>query len=71
MKFNFLDFVKKRNDKSFRDCHLPILHFIIDDDSKKSLKIVVTEFYKLFLKKFKEYTFKNFKKGGFHRATIY
>ena len=69
MKFNFLDFVKKRNDKNFRDCHLQILHLIVDDDSKKSVKIVVTEFYKLFSKKCKEYTFKNLKKGGCHRAT--
>ena len=50
---------------------MQILYFIIDGDSKKSLEIAVTEFYKLILKKCKEYLFKNFKNGGCHRATIY
>ena len=70
-KIQFSQFCKKTNDKNLRNCHLQILHFIIDGDSKKSLKIAVTEFYKLISKKCKEYTFKNFKNGGCHRATIY
>ena len=41
----------------------------MDGDSKKSLKIAITEFYKLNSSKGKEYTFKNFKNGGVHKAT--
>ena len=45
--------------------------FIMDGDGKKPLKIVIAEFYKLHKAKGKEYTFKQFKKFGFHKATIY
>ena len=38
---------------------------------KKPLKIVITDFYKLHKAKGKEYTFKQFKKFGVHKATIY
>ena len=38
---------------------------------KKTLKTVITNFYKIHMKKGKEYTFKNFKKFGIHKATIY
>ena len=41
----------------------------MDGDSKKPLKIVITDFYKLH--KAKGYTFKQFKKFGVHKATIY
>ena len=43
----------------------------MDGDSKKPLKIVITDFYKLHKAKGKEYTFKQFKKFGVHKATIY
>ena len=43
----------------------------MDGDSKKSLKIAITEFYKLNSSKGKEYTFKNFKNGGVQKSTIY
>ena len=43
----------------------------MDGDGKKPLKTVITYFYKLHLNKGKEYTFKNFKKFGIHKATIY
>ena len=43
----------------------------MDDDSKKSLKTAIIEFYKLNSSKRKEYTFKNFKNGRVHKATIY
>ena len=36
----------------------------MDGDSKKPLKIVITDFYKLHKAKGKEYTFKQFKKFG-------
>ena len=42
----------------------------MDGDSKKSLKTAIIEFYKLNSSKGKEYTFKNFKNGGVHKATI-
>ena len=45
--------------------------FIMDGDGKKSLKTVIIIFYKLHMNKGKEYTFKNFKKFGIHKATIY
>ena len=57
--------------KKWQNPNKKVEHFIIDDDSKKSLKIAVTEFYQFISKKCKEYTFKNFKNGGCHRATIY
>ena len=40
--------------------------FTIDGDSKKSLKTAIIEFYKLNSRKGKEFTYKNFKKGGVH-----
>ncbi len=43
----------------------------MDGDGKKSLKTVITNFYKLHMNKGKEYTFKNFKKFDVHKATIY
>ena len=43
----------------------------MDGDGKKPLKIVISDFYKLHMNKGKEYTFKNFKKFGIHKATIY
>ena len=43
----------------------------MDGDSKKSLKTAIIEFYKLNSRKGKEFTYKNFKKGGVHKATIY
>ena len=43
----------------------------MDGDNKKSLKTAIIEFYKLNSSKGKEYTFKNFKNGGVHKATIY
>ena len=39
--------------------------------TKKPLKTVITNFYKLHMNKGKEYTFKNFKKFGIHKPTIY
>ena len=43
----------------------------MDGNGKKPLKIVIAEFYKLHKAKGKEYTFKQFKKFGIHKATIY
>ena len=43
----------------------------MDGDGKKPLETVLTNFYKLHMNKGKEYTFKNFKKFGIHKATIY
>ena len=43
----------------------------MDGDNKKSLKTTIIEFYKLNSSKAKEYTFKNFKTRGVHKATIY
>ena len=43
----------------------------MDGDRKKSLKTAIIEFYKLNSRKGKEFTYKNFKKGGVHKATIY
>ena len=43
----------------------------MDGDGKKPLKTVITNFYKLHMNKGKEYTFKQFKKFGIHKATIY
>ena len=43
----------------------------MDCDGKKPLKTVITNFYKLHMNKGKEYTFKNFKKFGVHKATFY
>ena len=40
----------------------------MDGDSKKSLKTAIIEFYKLNSRKGKEFTYKNFKKGGVHKA---
>ena len=42
----------------------------MDGDTKKPLKIVISDFYKLHMNKGKEYTFKKFKKFGIHKATI-
>ena len=44
--------------------------FIMDGNGKKPLKIVIAEFYKLHKAKGKEYTFKQFKKFGVHKATF-
>ena len=41
----------------------------MDGDTKKPLKSVISDFYKLHMNKGKEYTFK--KKFGIHKATIY
>ena len=43
----------------------------MNGDNKKSLKTAVFEFFKLNSDKGKEYTFKHFKNGGVHKATIY
>ena len=43
---------------------------IMDTDSKISLKIAVIESYKHNLKKSNEYTHKNFKNWGVHKARI-
>ena len=43
----------------------------MDGDGKKTLKTVITKFYKLHMNKGKEYSFKNFRKFGVHKATIY
>ena len=43
----------------------------MDGDTKKPLKNVIPDFYKLHMNKGKEYTFKKFKKFGIHKATIY
>ena len=43
----------------------------MDGDTKKSLKTVIIEFYRLNSSKGKPYTLKHFKKGGANRATIY
>ena len=43
----------------------------MDCNGKKPLKTVITNFYKLYMNKGKEYTFKNFKKFCVHKATIY
>ena len=43
----------------------------MEGDRKKSLKTAIIEFYKLNSNKGKEYTFKHFKNGGVHKATIY
>ena len=40
----------------------------MDGDSKKSLKIAVTEFFKLNSEKGKEYTFKNLKNWRFSQC---
>ena len=41
----------------------------MDGDQKKSLKIAISEFYKLNIDKGKEYTIKNFKNGGIPKPT--
>ena len=38
--------------------------FVMDGDQKKSLKIAISEFYKLNIDKGKEHTIKNFKDGS-------
>ena len=43
----------------------------MDGDTKKPLKNVIPDFYKLHMNKGKEYTFKKFKKFGIHKATYY
>ena len=43
----------------------------MDGDQKKSLKIAISEFYKLNIDKGKEYTIKNFKNGGIPKPTVY
>jgi len=43
----------------------------MDGDGKKPLKTVINNFCKLHMNKDKECTFKNFKKFGAHKATIY
>ena len=43
----------------------------MDCSGKKPLETVITNFYKLHMNKSKEYSFKNFKKFGVHKATIY
>ena len=43
----------------------------MDDDGKKPLETVITNFFNLHMNKGKAYTFKNFKKIGIHKATIY
>ena len=43
----------------------------MDGGTKKPLKIIISDFYKLHMNKGKEYTFKKFKKFGIHKATIY
>ena len=43
----------------------------MDGDQKKSLKIAISEFYKLNIDKGKEYTIKNFKNGGIPKPTMY
>ena len=43
----------------------------MDSNGKKTLKTEITNFCKLHLNKGKEFTFKNFKKFGIHKATIY
>ena len=42
----------------------------MDGDGKKPLETVITNFHKLHMNKGKEYSFKNFKKFGVHKATI-
>ena len=42
----------------------------MDGDGRKSLKIAISEFYKLNIDKGKEYTIKNFKNGGIPRSTM-
>ena len=42
----------------------------MDGDCQKPHKIIISDFYKLHMKKVKEYTFKNFKKFGIRKATI-
>jgi transposase len=43
----------------------------MDGDGKKTLETVITNFLKLHMNKGKAYTFKNIKKFGIHKATIY
>ena len=43
----------------------------MDSDCKKTLRIVITGFYKLHKNKGIAYTFKKFKKFGVQKATIY
>ena len=43
----------------------------MNGDTKKPLKSVISDFYKLHMNKGKEYPFKKFKKFGSHKATIY
>ena len=43
----------------------------MDCNGKKTLKTVISNFYKLHMNKGKEYTFKNFKKFSVSKATIY
>ena len=64
-RFRFLLNLKKKTREN------DAVIFIMDGDSKKPLKIVITDFYKLHKAKGKEYTFKQFKKFGVHKATIY
>ena len=42
----------------------------MDGDGRKSLKMAISEFYKLNIDKGKEYTIKNFKNGGIPRSTM-
>ena len=43
----------------------------MDGDTIKSLKTAILVLYKLHTSKGKEYTYKQFKKSGVHKATIY
>ena len=43
----------------------------MESDTKKTLKSVISDFYKLHMNKGREYTFKKFLKFGIHKATIY
>ena len=63
----FINFVKKTRENVAID----FFQFIMNGDGKKTLKIVITNFYKLHKAKGKEYTFKQFKKFGVHKTTIY
>ena len=57
------DFVKKNRQNDA----IVFVQITMDGDTKKPLKIVISDFYKLHMNKGKEY----FKKFGIHKATIY
>ena len=63
----FTDFVKKTRENVAID----FFQFKMDSDGKTTLKTVITNFNKLHVNRGKEYTFKNFKKFGVHKATFY